>query len=200
MARWIAPLTLALTCALGQAVLPQSLSDVRKLFDSGKYQQVITAAGSDEDPRITFVVAQSHQRLRHTDEARRVYEQLARRSESDPWRGIGRSALAILSSNAAEALETANQAVDCDGDLAEAHYQRGLALSARQDMTAASAAFQKATDLDPDWAYAHYYAGLAYSKVKRIDLTAAHFQTFLKLAPEAPERQEVQSILRTLSR
>jgi len=36
--------------------------------------------------------------------------------------------------------------------------------------------------------------------VKRIDLTAQHFQTFLRLAPQAPERGEVQSIMRTLNR
>ena len=55
-------------------------------------------------------------------------------------------------------------------------------------------------DLDPTWAYAHYYAGLAYSKVKRVDLTERHFQAFLRLAPQAPERPGVQSILRTLNR
>ena len=51
-----------------------------------------------------------------------------------------------------------------------------------------------------NWAYAHFYAGLAYSKARRIDLTAQHFQTFLRLAPQAAERGEVQSIIRTLNR
>ena len=82
----------------------------------------------------------------------------------------------------------------------EAYYQQGLAFSANQDFTRATVAFQKASDLDPTWAYAHYYAGLAYSKVRRIDLTAQHFQTFLRLAPQAPERAQVQSIMRTLNR
>jgi tetratricopeptide (TPR) repeat protein len=65
-------------------------------------------------------------------------------------------------------------------------------------MNGAAAEFQKASDIDPNWAYAHYYAGIAYSKIKRADLTASHFQAFLRLAPQAPERGEVQSILRTL--
>ena len=93
-----------------------------------------------------------------------------------------------------------DQAVASGPTIAEAHLQRGLALSGAQNLEAAAAAFQKASDLDPSWSYAHYYAGIAYSKIKRADLTASHFQTFLRLAPQAPERGEVQSILRTLSR
>ena len=129
-----------------------------------------------------------------------MYAQLAARPESDAWQGVGRSALALTSSDAAGALEASNQAVARDGALPEAYYQQGMALSANQDFGAAAVAFQKATELDPNWAYAHYSAGLAYSKVKRIDLTAQHFQAFLKLAPQAPERAQVQSILRTLNR
>src|SRR6185436_7927990 len=147
-----------------------------------------------------YVVAQSQQKLRRTDEARRVYEQLASRPEADPWRAIGRSAVAILSSNPAAAVQEADQAVAGGPAIAEAHFQRGLALSARQEIAEAAAAFQRAGELDPDWAYPHYYAGIAYSRVKRADLTASHFQTFLKLAPQAPERGEVQSILRTLGK
>jgi tetratricopeptide (TPR) repeat protein len=147
-----------------------------------------------------FVVAQSHLELRHATEARRVYEQLAARPDADPWDAIGKSAIAVLSSNAAGAVQEADHAVARGGTIAEAHYQRGLALNAAQNMPEAASAFQKATELDPNWAHAHYYAGIAFSKAKRADLTASHFQTFLKLAPQAPERGEVQSILRTLGR
>jgi tetratricopeptide (TPR) repeat protein len=198
--RITATLFLALACAAGQAVSvhAQSVNDVRRLFDSGQYQQVIAAAA--EDPRVTFLRAQSYEKLQQSNEARQVYAQLAARPESDAWQGVGRSALALTASDAAGALEASNQAVARDGALPEAYYQQGMALAANQDFGAAAVAFQKAADLDPNWAYAHYNAGLAYSKVKRIDLTAQHFQTFLKLAPQAPERAQVQSILRTLNR
>jgi tetratricopeptide (TPR) repeat protein len=198
MARKGVPLLFALVCAVATRVSAQSVDDLRKLYDAGQYQQVVSSAQNSGDPRVMFLVAQSHQKLSHTDEARRVFEQLAGRS--DAWRGVGQSGVALLSSNAGGAVDAASEAVDRDGGLAEAHYQRGLALSARQDMAGAAAAFQKAAEIDSNWAYAHYYAGLAYSKVKRADLTASHFQTFLKIAPQAPERGEVQSILRTLSR
>ena len=70
-------------------------------------------------------------------------------------------------------MQAADEAVANGGSLAEAHYQRGLALAAKQDMAGAAAALEKATELDPRWAYAHYYAGIAYSKVKRVDLGVA---------------------------
>jgi len=44
------------------------------------------------------------------------------------------------------------------------------------------------------------HANLAESPLARIDLTAQHFQTFLKLAPQAPERGEVRAIMKTLNR
>jgi tetratricopeptide (TPR) repeat protein len=204
MTRWIYLLAVGLLGAAVPSASAESLSDLRKLYDAGQYQQTITSADSaqvsaDEQPRVAYLVAQSHQKLRHRDDAQKLYGQLAARREDDPWRDIGRSANALLNSDAAAAVEAANQAVERGGSLPEAHYQRGLALSVRQDMANAAASFEKATELDPSWADAHYYAGLAYSKVKRIDMTASHFDTFLKLAPQSPSRPEVQSIMKTLS-
>jgi tetratricopeptide (TPR) repeat protein len=178
----------------------QSLNDARKAYDAGEYQKVVDAGGGSEDPRVLYIVAQSQQKLRRPDDARRVYDRLAARPAADPWNAIGQSALAVMSGNAAAGVQQADRAIAADGTIAEAHYQRGLALSAQQNMDGAAAAFQKASDLDPSWAYPHYYAGVAYSKVRRADLTASHFQTFLRLAPQAPERGEVQSILRTLGK
>jgi tetratricopeptide (TPR) repeat protein len=193
-------LTIALIGAFAPGASAQALADVRKMFDAGQYQQAIDAAAASQDPRLIFLVAQSHQQLRHADEARRVYGQLAGRPDGDPWQAIGKSAVAMLASNAAGALQEADQAVARGGSIAEAHYQRGFALSAGQNVGEAATAFQKAAELDPNWAHAHYNAGIAFSKAKRPDLTATHFQTFLRLAPQAPERGEVQSILRTIGR
>ena len=210
MARLTAILAFTLTCASsyvsGQAPAPadpaQAFDDARKLYDAGQYQQVVAATAPAADPRLIFLRAQSHQKISQATEARQAYEQLAARpeSETDAWREIGRSALAVLGQDTPGAVASANQAVARNPSLPEAYFQQGMALSAAQDMTGASTAFQKAADLDPNWAYAHFYAGLAYSKVKRIDLTAQHFQTFLRLAPQAPERGEVQSIMKTLNR
>ena len=204
MTQWMPALVMVLLATAAPSASAQTVSDLRKLYDAGQYQQAIAAASSaqvsgDEQPRVTYLTAQSHQKLRHRDEARQTYGQLAARGDADAWRDVGRSAVALLASDAAGALEAANEAVARDGSLPEGHYQRGLALSVQQDMANAAAAFEKATELDPSWADAHYYAGLAYSKAKRIDMTASHFDTFLKLAPQSPSRPEVQSIMKTLS-
>ena len=198
MTRQTIVLAVALIAAVQPAASAQALADVRTMFDAGQYQQAIDAAKASQDPHVMFLVAQSQQKLRRPDDARKIYEQLAARP--DAWKAIGKSAVALLSSNAAGAAQEADQAVARGGSVAEGHYLRGLALSAQQNFAEAAAAFQKATELDPNWAPAHYNAGIAYSKAKRPDLTAEHFQTFLKLAPQAPERGEVQSILRTLGR
>jgi tetratricopeptide (TPR) repeat protein len=198
MTRYIPAVGFALLAVSAQSAAAQGLDEMRKLYDSGQYQQVAAAAPSD-DPRLIFLAARSQQKLGHADAARQAYEQLAARGEGDPWRDVGRSALALLASNADEAAEAANQAVSRGDSLSEAHLQRGLVLSARQDNAGASEAFEKAAQIDPAWADAHYYAGIAYSKVKRIDLMADHFNTFLKLAPQSPQRGEVQSIMRTLA-
>ena len=198
MTRWIGAAGVAMMVASATAVSAQGLTDLRKLYDAGQYQQVVGAPA--DDPRVAFLVAQSHEKLGHRDEARQAYGQLAARGGDDPWHDVGRSALAVLASNPDEALEAGNQAAARSDSLAEAHFQRGVAFSMRQDMGGASAAFERATELDPSWAEAHYYAGLAYSKIKRIDLMASHFDTFLKLAPRSPQRPEVQSIMRTLGK
>ena len=205
MTRWTSTLTLAIALSItfARPAAPQSVSDVRKLYDAGRYQQVIEMAGdmpanSEQGNKVTYLAARSLEKLARKDEARRVYEQLAAHGDQDPWGDIGRSATALLGSNAQAALDAANEAVAHGESLPEAHFQRGLALSAQRDMAEAAAAFDRAAQLDPAFAYAHYYAGLTYSKVKRIDLMAQHFDMFLKLAPQAPERPEVQSIMRTL--
>jgi len=197
MTRWIPAMGIAVFVASAQSASAQGLDELRKLYAAGQYEQVAAAAPSD-DPRLIFLVAQSRQKLGQSDEARQVYERLSARGEDDPWRDVGRSAIALLASNPGEAGEAANQAVARGDSLPEAHLQQGLVLSAREDMAGAAAAFDKAAQLDPSWADAHYYAGLAYSKVKRVDLMAAHFDTFLKLAPQSPQRPGVQSLMRTL--
>ena len=202
--RWMSALAVTFLAVAAQSASAQSLSDLRKLYDAGQYQQAVASGSSakvsgDEQPRVTYLVALSYQKLRRRDEARQLFIQLAARDDGDPWHDIGQSAVALLTSDAGGAVEAANHAVARGDSIPEAYYQRGLALSVRQDMAGAAAAFEKATDLDPSWADAHYYAGLAYSKVKRVDMTASHFDTFLKLAPQSPSRPEVQSILKTLS-
>lgn len=77
-------------------------------------------------------------------------------------------------------------------------YQLGLVEAGREDWAGAAGAFERAVVLNPPFAYAHYYAGLPYSRMRRPDQTAAHFEVFRKIAPSAPERGAVASIMRTV--
>jgi tetratricopeptide (TPR) repeat protein len=73
-----------------------------------------------------------------------------------------------------------------------------LVLEARNERPAAAEAFVKATQASPSMAYAHYHAGMNFYEAKRIDQMAVYFENFLKLAPNAPERPAVESIMKTL--
>ena len=76
--------------------------------------------------------------------------------------------------------------------------RRRLARAAAGDYAPAARAFDAATDANPRLAYAYYHAGLAYGRINRPDLTAIRFDMFLRLAPDAPERPQLESILRTM--
>jgi tetratricopeptide (TPR) repeat protein len=200
--RLSAVLTVSAALVLTAVVAAQDLPTARSLFEAGKYQEAVNAiAKATVDPqtrlRLDYLDALSRERLSQPADAERLYSELVS-SPDAAWKGTGQSALDVMHKQPMEALTAAMQAVAANADLAEAQYQLGIALSVNQDYARAAAAFDKAAQLDPQWAYPLYYAGLSYSKIKRVDLLASRFQAFLKLAPNAPERPEVESIMRTI--
>ena len=195
--------TALLVPAVAMALAPsvaegQDAAEVRKMYEAGRYQQVVETTGDASAPDVIYTNAQSHQKLGAIDQARESYGELAGLPEDDPWHFIGLSAQQLLEDNADAALDSAREAVARIGDLAEAHYQLGLVLAKREDWQAAAAAFDRASQLNPGLAYAHYYGGLMHYRAGRPDRMANHFESFLRLAPEAPERPEVLQIMRTV--
>jgi tetratricopeptide (TPR) repeat protein len=176
----------------------QNTSQVQRLFESGDYQRVVEAATPDGDPAILYAAAQSHQKLGETDGALAAYAALAARDEGDAWHHIGLSGQQLMQDNVDGAASSARRAVEISGDMAEAHYQLGLVLAKQQAWPAAATEFDRVTALNPSHAYAYYYGGLMHYRANRPDRMATHFEQFLKLAPEAPERPEVMSIMRTV--
>jgi tetratricopeptide (TPR) repeat protein len=180
--------------ALGMA---QSVGELQKLFEAGRYQQVIdTPTGGV--PGAVYLAAQSHQKLGADAQAANLYAELAARPESDPWRFIGESGRLLIDGQIDAAVDAAQRAVAAGGDLPEAHFQSGLALARRENWPMAAAEFDTAAMLNPSNAYAHYYGGLMHYRANRPDRMAIHFEQFLKLAPDAPERPEVTQIMRTV--
>ena len=170
----------------------------QKLFESGKYQEAIDTVKkrSDASPEDVYVRALAHRKLNQNDDAKEAFGALAGRDGA--WKEIGNSGTAMIEGNMDNAAAAARKAVDADGNSSEARFQLGLVESARNNQQQAADAFAKAAELNPQMAYAHYEAGMAFYKAKKVDRMAVYFENFLKLAPNAPERPAVQSIMKTI--
>jgi tetratricopeptide (TPR) repeat protein len=178
--------------------LAQDPGEIQRLFEAGRFQQVVEATNPDSPPDVLYTTAQSQQKMGATDQAMQTFSRLAERPEGDPWRFIGLSGRQLTEGNVEAAVASGRQAVAMAGDLPQAHFQLGLALARAQQWNEAAAAFDAASERQPNNAYAHYYGGMMHYRANRVDRMAVHFEQFLKLAPEAPERPEVVSIMRTL--
>jgi tetratricopeptide (TPR) repeat protein len=176
----------------------QEPSAVQRAFEAGQYQQAVDAAAASPDPASLFIGALSAQKLNASDRATTLLDQLAQRPATDAWHSVGLAAKQLLAGDAEAALESARRAEAADPALPEASYTLGLVLINRQDWAGAAAAFDRASMKNPSFAHAYYYAGVSHNRASRPDLMAARFERFLKLAPDAPERTEVQQIMRTV--
>ena len=188
---------IALLLAITIAPAAQDASP-QKLFESGKYQEAIDTVKkrSDASPEDVYVRALAHRKLNQNDDAKEAFGALAGRDAA--WKEIGNSGTAMIEGNMDNAAAAARKAVDADGNSSEARFQLGLVESARNNQQQAADAFAKAAELNPQMAYAHYEAGMAFYKAKKVDRMAVYFENFLKLAPNAPERPAVQSIMKTI--
>jgi tetratricopeptide (TPR) repeat protein len=180
---------------------PQS-ANPQTLFDAGKYEEAISAITAKEGepaPESIYLAGQSYLRLNRRDDARAQFAKLA--AGVDPptaWSLVGESATALADGNHPVAVEKASRAAEMAPDQFHPHYQLGLAHAALEQWEQAAAAFEKATTINPSFAYAHYHAGLMYSRQRQLDKMATHLEYFLKLAPEAPERAAVTSLMRSI--
>jgi tetratricopeptide (TPR) repeat protein len=170
-------------------------SKVQRLLQSGAYEEAVEAA-QDGDPASTYLAAQALMRMEQADRANAEFGKLA--GSGGAWKAIAESGQALLGNDAGRAVEAARQAVAADGENPFAHYQLGLAASKAADYATGAAEMSRAAQLKPDFAYAHYYAGLASQRRRQLQQAAQHFEAFVRLAPDAPERQAVSQILRTL--
>ena len=186
---WIVPGAPVISAAAEQK------PEVQRLFQSGSYEQVVEAA-RDGDPASTYLAAQALLKLNNMEG---VAAEFARLKGNGPaWSLVGESGEALAASDAGRAVELARRATETDGENPFAFYQLGLSASKGSDWGGATAAFNRALELKPDLAYAHYYAALAAQRQRQLPTAAQHFEAFLRLAPEAPERQAVQAIMRSL--
>ena len=185
----------ALLFALLAAGRPTAQEDARRLFEAGKFQAAVEQTAADGSPAAQYLKGLSHLKLNQPDAAKEAFGRL---DGDAAWKSVGQSAIALADGNHDAALAAAQAAVGANPGLAEAQYQLGLVLEARGDRAGAADAFVRATKANPQMAYAHYFAGMNFCEAKRIDQMAVYFENFLKLAPNAPERPAVESIMRTV--
>lgn len=170
--------------------------EVQRLFQSGAYDQAVDAA-QNADPASIYVAAQAMVKAEQGDRAREQFSRL-RANDNPGWQLIAQSGEALVGGDTGRGVALARQAVEAAGDNPFAFYQLGMAAIKANDWGTATAALSRAAELKGDFAYAHYYAALSYQRARQLPKAAEHFDAFLRLAPDAPERQAVQAIMRTL--
>jgi tetratricopeptide (TPR) repeat protein len=177
---------------------PAAEGSIQGLYESGRYAEVVgrVTAAAAVDPEALWLAAHSHLRLGQRDQAVRAFQDLATSSSSPAWKATADLAVAGIDGSA-DAIARAQQTASSFPDWF-VQYELGLAHATRGDFAAAAQAFERAIEGRARFAYAYYQAGLAYDRLGRADLMTARFDTFVRLAPEAPERTGVEQILRTV--
>jgi len=205
-----AALTLAAGCSSRSASSPAPAAPpdaapsdalVQQWYESGRYDEVVSrvtqADVADVGAEALWLAAHSSLRLGRRDEAASLFMRLAATDPNPAWQIASQLALAGLEGSAEAAAQARQAAGAFPGD-PFVQYELGLAAVRSGDFAGAAQAFDRTIAADPTFAYAYYYAGLAYDRLQRADLMAGRFDTFLRLAPQAPERPEVDSILSTV--
>jgi tetratricopeptide (TPR) repeat protein len=194
-------IVLSLVALGGAGLLAQAVQSPQQLFEAGQNDQAMSSiarqrSSGGSGPGEAYLAGQILLKANQTDNARREFQTLAQSPGS--WKLIGESALASIDGDNSRALEAATEAVKTSPDQFEAQYQLGTVKARLGDWAGSAEALERATQINPAFAYAHYHAGQAFSRINRVDRAAEHFERFLKLAPGAPERPAVESVMRTL--
>lgn len=187
----------------GLAASQEPAASPARLFEAGQYDAAVAQVGGraeagEASREDVFWAGQSLMRLNRDGEAAGLFRRLGAEDDSDPWRAVGRSAAALAEGQRDAAQQQAVRAVELAPDLFYSQYQHGMVRMDAQQWQPAADAFERAAQIDGGAAYAHYYAGMAYNRLKRVDRMAVHLTRFLELAPNAPEHEQVQNVLRML--
>ncbi len=181
------------------AAAPSPVS-LESLYEAGRYQDVVTATGTTTpnqgSPEQLWLAAHSYQRMKRDDQARGQFGRLVSNKDK-AWHLVGQLGTALLEGNA-EAIDRGIAAADAYPNHPYVQFELGMALAGKNNYAGAARAMDRSAGVAPDNAYARYYAGLAYERAKRVDLAAERLEAFVRLAPQAPERAQVESILETL--
>jgi tetratricopeptide (TPR) repeat protein len=179
-------------------------TDVVALYERGAYDEVADAVTRQQEAGVTnpealYIAGLSYEGLKKSGPATAAYTALVEATpDTDAWHWVGASARALAAGDIGAATEAATRAVQLDPGNKFGHYQRGMALSHQKVYQPAADEFVSLLEIDGGFAYGHYYAALSYYQLRSLVAATNHFERFLELAPDAPERVQVEGILAAL--
>ena len=187
----------ALPGAAPSSPAPAAAASAQTLYESGRYRDVLSTVGpGSQDAVGLFFSAHSSLKLGQREEARRLFVQLRDLGAGPAWQVTSDLAIALIEDNP-EAIDRARGAAAAFPSDPFVQFELGIAHVRRNDVAAAAQAFDRCSSADPRFAYAYYNGGIVYDRLNRTDLALTRLETFLRLAPDAPERPEVASLLQT---
>ena len=177
-------------------------STVQALYESGADREIVNrvsnSAADSVPPGDRWFAAQSQLRLGLRNDALGELRALGQ-SGTDPAVQVA-AQLAIGRLTGDEGmLDRARASASAYPESPFVQYELGLSYAVRNDFASAARIFDACIDAAPTFAYAYYQSGLAYQRLDRADVMANRFDQFVRLAPNAPERPEVESVLRTIA-
>jgi len=175
-------------------------SSIQALYESGEDREIVNRVKSGVAEAVSgtdrWFAAQSQLRLGLRNDA--INDLTALTRDADPAVQVAaRLAIGRLTNDEA----TLGQARAAAGAYPESlfvQYELGLSYAVRDDFASAARVFDACIATAPGFAYAYYQSALAYQHLDRPDIMANRFDRFVRLAPNAPERPEVESVLRTI--
>jgi len=196
-------------CATGQgrteiarpATEPPS-STIQGMYESGEDREIVKRVKESVPNDVTgadrWFAAQSQLRLGLRNDAINDLAVLTQTGADPDVKVAAQLAIGRLTNDEA----TLGQARGAAGSYPESvlvQYELGLSYAVRADFASAARIFDGCIATAPTFAYAYYQSALAYQHLDRPDIMANRFDRFVRLAPNAPERPEVESILRTIA-
>jgi tetratricopeptide (TPR) repeat protein len=179
-----------------------SSSTIQALYESGEDREIVnrvkssvpnTATGADR-----WYAAQSQLRLGLRNDAINDLAALTQ-TDADPAVQVAARLAVGRLTNDETTLGQARAAAGAYPESLFVQYELGLSYAVRNDFASAARIFDVCIATAPTFAYAYYQSALAYQHLDRPDIMANRFDRFVRLAPNAPERPEVESVLRTIA-
>src|SRR5262245_37854217 len=177
-------------------------STMQALYESGEDREIVNRVKNSVPTAVTgadrWFAAQSQLRLGLRNDAINDLAALTQTGTDPAVQVAAQLAIGRLTNDEA----TLGQARAAAGAYPESllvQYELGFSYAVRNDFASAARIFDACIATAPTFAYAYYQSALAYQHLDRPDIMANRFDRFVRLAPNAPERPEVESVLRAIA-